>query len=337
MKSENPEKKKSSERRAAASRANGAKSRGPVTPEGKQRSSQNARTHGLSSAKIVLSTEDRRKQRVLLAAYVERFRPRDAVELDLVEQLVAARWRLQRAWTIETAALEDEIDSQSAEIERIYETITPETRTALAFRRLANDTQSPHLLNRYEANASRQFHRALKSLREVQSKVPLPPASNPILQNEPSEAPQTSAGQDGPAATAADPQPIAGAANLNPPPAPAPETPPQPTASAPPASANHTASAPIAPPASAHASAEPAPTIPEPSSTPGPRPTRNVHPSTHTQDPAHTRTLHNAAEAAPSEHIHSPHAPRSRSLPSQPPAPPLPKQAVSLQLEPPCS
>ena len=193
----NPNPKTPSPRRIAANRANGAKSRGPVTPEGKARSSQNARTHGLASAIVVLSTENWDNYLTLRESYIARFRPVDNVELDFVEEMVAARWRLQRAWAVESASMDDEVAGQSAEIAEKYEQITPDVRTALAFKKLADKSKSPHLLNRYEAKASRQFHRALRDLRELRSDCPpLPdcpgpnapsprPAQNTILQNEP--------------------------------------------------------------------------------------------------------------------------------------------------------
>ena len=78
----NPNPKTPSPRRIAANRANRAKSRGPVTSAGKARSSQNARTHGLASAIVVLSTENWDNYLTLRESYIACFRPVDNVELD---------------------------------------------------------------------------------------------------------------------------------------------------------------------------------------------------------------------------------------------------------------
>ena len=58
--------------RAEASRKNGAKSRGPKTPEGKARASQNALKHGLRAQKyVVLPDEDAAEFAALEAALME--------------------------------------------------------------------------------------------------------------------------------------------------------------------------------------------------------------------------------------------------------------------------
>ena len=170
-----PDKKISSPRRIAASRANGAKSRGPVTAEGKKRSSKNALKHGLASATIVLTTED-------WPAYLRRFQPADDIELDLVEEMVAARWRQQRMWAIESAALDDEIEAQRDDVDKMYTLITPDVRTALAFVKIADESRALALINRYESRYSRQFYRALKALKELQSNRP--PNASPLQPSE---------------------------------------------------------------------------------------------------------------------------------------------------------
>ena len=152
-----PEIKKSSPRRIAASRANGAKSRGPVTAQGKERSSKNALKHGLASATIVLTTEDWPNYLQCRETYIRRFQPADDVELE----------------------------TQRAKVDQTYSAITPDVRTALAFTKLAGESRGLVLIGRYEARYSRQFYRALKALKELQSNRP--PLSPPQRSDNPTD------------------------------------------------------------------------------------------------------------------------------------------------------
>ena len=99
----------SSLRKILSSRANGARSRGPVTPQGIQRSSQNARRHGLLSKCVVLDEECKETFESLLGQYEARFQPADDIEFGMIEEMISSYWRLRRAWAIETRLLEDQI------------------------------------------------------------------------------------------------------------------------------------------------------------------------------------------------------------------------------------
>jgi hypothetical protein len=83
----------SSERQIIASRANGSKSRGPVTPEGKRASSRNATTHGMLADAIVMEDESEDRFRALLTALHEEFQPQTPFEESLIENMAAVRWR----------------------------------------------------------------------------------------------------------------------------------------------------------------------------------------------------------------------------------------------------
>ena len=65
--------KTTSRRRQEASRHNGALSRGPVTPEGKARSSRNAVTHGCCATLLTFTPEDAGKYEASRATYVAHF------------------------------------------------------------------------------------------------------------------------------------------------------------------------------------------------------------------------------------------------------------------------
>jgi hypothetical protein len=84
--------------RAATSRRNGAKSRGPRTQEGKTRSAQNALKHGLRAQKfVVVGDEDPKEFAALEAALVEELAPERALQSVLAGRIARAAWRLERA------------------------------------------------------------------------------------------------------------------------------------------------------------------------------------------------------------------------------------------------
>ena len=100
--------------RILASQANGARSKGPLTAEGKRRSSQNAISHGLLAKHIVMRDESPEGFEAVMTDHLTRLQPADGVELGMVEEMVASYWRLRRAWAIETRLLENQIEAQTS-------------------------------------------------------------------------------------------------------------------------------------------------------------------------------------------------------------------------------
>jgi len=169
----------SSDRKIKSARANGAKSRGPATPEGRAKSSRNSLRHGLSAKTVVLPAESREQFQLLLDAHIQQFQPANPVEADLVEAMAVARWRLRRIWAIETSLIANELTRRAEDIDDEFTEMTSEDRLAWVFETLANGGQSLSLLARYEGNLNRAFDRAFKHLNLLKSQ----------RQNEPKPAP----------------------------------------------------------------------------------------------------------------------------------------------------
>ena len=160
----------SSQRRIDSSRANGAKSRGPVTAEGKRKSSQNSARHGLLAQCIVLEDEVPERFHELLADLIREHNPQTETQLGLVETMAMARWRVMRLWAIEREVIEEEIDRTPPGENG------PAARAGLAFRTLADNGRVLDLLNRYESRLDRQYARALNLLMKLAS------PENPLTQ-----------------------------------------------------------------------------------------------------------------------------------------------------------
>ena len=155
--------------RRAAARANGAKSHGPVTPEGKAKSALNAITHGLTASALVLTTESKQEYEALLASYLDEYEPQGQTESDLVEELTAAKWMQRRSLAMITALLDITMDRMEKEIKEEFDTIDNAARTALAFAKQTDETAALALMHRCAARHARDYHRALDKLRQIQS------------------------------------------------------------------------------------------------------------------------------------------------------------------------
>jgi len=161
-----------SQARRAAARANGAKSHGPVTPEGKAKSALNAVTHGLTATGLVLTTESKEKYNALLASYHDECDPQGPIENALVEQIASAQWLHRRSLEMITALLDVTMDRMEKEISEEFEHIDNAARTALAFAKQADESGTLALLNRYATRHARDYHRALDKLGQIQSDRP---------------------------------------------------------------------------------------------------------------------------------------------------------------------
>ena len=88
----------------AASRRNGARSNGPVTPEGKARSSRNALKHGLCAMRhLVLEDEVPDELEALIAHLAAEVGATSEIEARLARRLAIAFWKGERAERIEVA------------------------------------------------------------------------------------------------------------------------------------------------------------------------------------------------------------------------------------------
>jgi hypothetical protein len=92
-----------SEIQLLANRANAQLSTGPVTADGKQRSSRNAAALGLFSASAFIRPDENQAYRKFSTAWNAHLAPDGPVEEALVAELVQAAWRLRRCTTLETA------------------------------------------------------------------------------------------------------------------------------------------------------------------------------------------------------------------------------------------
>ncbi len=130
-----------SEKQKAASRANGAKSRGPVTSEGRLRSSRSSIERGMLARTVVLDRESRPRFDALMTSLQAELRPEATTENPLIHKMTVSHWRLMRLWGMERSGFSNQVNDAGP----------PDARGG----------KSVVHLNEYEMRFDRQFTRAL--------------------------------------------------------------------------------------------------------------------------------------------------------------------------------
>src|SRR6266705_3504940 len=154
--------------RSDTARANGAKSHGPATAEGREKSSRNAVKHGLFSRNpLVLECENDDDFKALHNSQLEIHQPATPAEKDLVDQMVAARWRVLRLQSIESGLLDREMRKKKK-----HELEFPSGRSVTlsdAYQGQANGYTAMGLASRCESRFHRMYLSSYKVLRELQA------------------------------------------------------------------------------------------------------------------------------------------------------------------------
>jgi hypothetical protein len=88
----------SSLEQTAANRRNALKSRGPVTPDGKERSRCNAIRHGLTAETVIAAIEDAEDYQAFEVTVIADYDAETAVERKLVLRLASAVAAAPRHW-----------------------------------------------------------------------------------------------------------------------------------------------------------------------------------------------------------------------------------------------
>jgi hypothetical protein len=138
--------------RQLANAANSRHSTGPRTDPGKARSSQNARTHGLTAKHLNLGDQEREEFEQLVAEYRADIRPQGPVQETMFRELVLAAWNLLRVEHMEAAICALEPDPLKLVLNEDL------------LRKLER-------LAAYRARIHSAYHRSLRSLTELQTSL----------------------------------------------------------------------------------------------------------------------------------------------------------------------
>src|SRR5580700_8819142 len=147
-----------SERQHEANRRNAAKSHGPITPEGRAAVRHNALKHGFTAAEIILPTvEEKIDFEQFRAAFEAEHQPVGPTEQVLVEDIVIARWRLNRIRKMEPGFFAMGFDSRKRMRVAFFSLLHGHAHLADVLSDDARGADTYGKMSRYEARFERTF------------------------------------------------------------------------------------------------------------------------------------------------------------------------------------
>ena len=210
--------------RNAANRANAAKSTGPRTPEGKARSSQNARKHSFSPENFaVVRLEEVHVIADLRADAMAFYQPLNSQELFAVERIALSQQSLLRCAALEnglfTVCLNEVMNAEGLPVGQLLsEVLTHSLEVtrgqnrnfclAKGFSRLTRDSPTWPIFLRYQAQTQRLYLCAIEDFDRLKGLRPeLPNIPQNEARNEPVAPPQPQETKAPPPPEAENPEP----------------------------------------------------------------------------------------------------------------------------------
>ena len=160
-----------SEAQINANKANAAKSTGPKTTEGKERSRQNSLKHGFTGAGIVLSEADAAEVERRTSAFAEELMAIGEVGQALARLAALHSVRIERGADQQTAALTARIRRVEADFVAptgVDDEVAAKLRAEAVRIAMLDPSPEAVLARRYEAASERGFYKAIKELRQIE-------------------------------------------------------------------------------------------------------------------------------------------------------------------------